>query len=259
MTPITPETHAHLGWRAAQGFGFARELALVPLATAEIGRVSQVMPVVFRKDENCWEAVAVMGPIEGANLYVAREGKWRASFVPAQLRVYPFCFEEDGELALWEGYRPEPLAADGVEPFYDGSGWSPRVAQTQQFLKAVRAGIGAAAPTLDNLEQLGALRSWDVPGIDNLRPEIALRGLYVLDVSALERVAESVIMSLFRSGALRWLHAHGESLHHAQRFKTLAEALVMPQLDAPQKTERIDEAADILAAIAEDLGDTELW
>lgn len=258
MTPLAPSTHGHLGWRAAQGFGFARQMALVPLAVAEIARVSQVMPVAFRKDESRWEAVGVMGPVEGANVYVAREGKWRASFVPAQLRVYPFCLDAEGQLALWEGYRPEPLAADGVDPFFEGAGWSPRVAQTEQFLNAVHAGIAGVAPTLDNLASLGALRPWDVPGIDNPSPEIALRGLYAVDPKALDAIGEELALSLFRSGALRWLYAHAESLHHAQRFKAMAEVLATPQLDAPHKTERIEGAADILAAIAEDLGDTEL-
>ena len=258
MIRITPKTHGHLGWRAAEGFGFARQQALVTLATAEIGRVSQVMPVVFRKSEGVWDAVGVMGPVEGTNVYVAREGKWRASFVPAQLRVYPFWLEEDGELALWEGYQPEPLAADGVEPFYDGVGWSARLAQTKQFLTAVRSGIRSAAPVLERLEALGVLNPWAVPGIDRPRPEIALQGLFAVDPKALDEVGDEPALSLVRSGALRWLYAHSESLHHAQRSKTLAEALVAAQLDAPQKTERIDEAADILAAIAEDLGDTDL-
>lgn len=258
MILLRPSTHGHLGWRAAQGFGFARQMALVPLAVAEIARVSQVMPVVFRKDESRWEAVGVMGPVDGASVYVAREGKWRASFVPAQLRVYPFCLDKEGELALWAGYKSEPLAADGVEPFFDEAGWSPRVAQTDQFLKAVHAGIAAAASTIDTLERLEVLRPWDVPGIDNSRPDIALQGLYALDVSALERLAEDVILSLFRSRALPWLYAHAESLYHAQRFKAMAEVLVAPPLDAPRKTERIEGVADILAAIAEDLGDAEL-
>ena len=258
MIRLRSETHAHLGWRAAKGFGFARQQALVPLATAEIGRVSQVMPVVFRKSEGVWDAVGVMGPAQGANVYVAREGKWRASFVPAQLRAYPFCLDEEGELGLWEGYKPEPLAADGVEPFFEGSGWSPRVAQTQQFLTAVRSSICSAAPILERLEKLGVLIPWAVPGIDNPLPDIALQGLSGVDPKALDGIGEELSLSLFRSGALRWLYAHSESLHHAQRFKTLAEALVMPHLETPRTSERIDEAADILAAIAQDLGDTEL-
>jgi len=258
MTPLRPETHAHLGWRAASGFGFARQIALVPLAATEIGRVAQVMPVAFRKRDTRWEAVAVMGPVAGANIYVGREGKWRASFVPAQLRVYPFCLDAAGELALWEEYRPERLAAEDVAPFFDGAGWSPRVEQTLKFLKAVQAGISTVAPTLDTLEAQGVLMPWDVPGIDTPQPEIALRGLYVLDPKALDRLAEEAILSLFRAGALRWLYAHLDSLHHAQRFKALAKAIVAPEIAAPRQPDKIEQAADILAAIAEDLGDAEL-
>jgi len=258
MTPLRPDTHAHLGWRPASGFGFARQIALVPLAATEIGRVAQVMPVAFRKNEARWGAVGVMGPVAGTNIYVAREGKWRASFVPALLRVYPFCLDEAGELALWEDYRPERLAAEDVAPFFNGAGWSPRVEQTLKFLKAVQAGISAVAPALYELEAQGVLMPWDVPGIDMPQPEIALRGLYALDPKALDRLDEDAILSLFRAGALRWLYAHLDSQHHAQRFKVLAKAIVAPEIEAPRTPDKIEQVADILAAIAEDLGDTEL-
>lgn len=233
-------------------------MALVPLATAEIGRVSQVMPVAFRVQHGRWQAVGVMGPAEGTNVYVGCDGRWRGSFVPATLRVYPFRLDGAGELALWDRYSPEPLAANDVAPFFAGAGWSARVAQTGQFLESVHAGIVAAARVLEDLDRLGLLLPWEVPGLDKRRPDIALRGLHVLDVDALGRLAGEALLSLFRSGALLWLHAHAESLHHAQRFKAMAEVLVAPQLEAPPKTEPIEGAADILAAIAADPGDTEL-
>ena len=258
MTQLRPETHAHVGWRPASGFGFARQVTLVPLATAEIARVAQVLPVVFREAENRWEAVAVMGPIEGANVFVSREGKWRTSFVPALLRVYPFKLTGAGELALWEGYEPEPLAAEGAQPFYKEDALAPRLQQTQKFLKTVHTGIGAAHRSLERLETAEVLTPWEVPGIETPQPERALTGLYAIDAKRFEALEDAVVMDLFRSGALRWLHAHLDSLHHAERFKALAKAIVAPEIAAPRQPDKIEQAADILAAIAEDLGDAEL-
>jgi hypothetical protein len=34
MMQLSPETHSNLGWRLAIGFGFARQMAVVPLAAA---------------------------------------------------------------------------------------------------------------------------------------------------------------------------------------------------------------------------------
>jgi len=259
MTQLRPETHAHLGWRPESGFGFARQMALVPLATAEIPRVAQALPVLFRKVEGRWQAMAVMGPVKGANVYVSREGKWRASFVPALLRVFPFRLDSAGGLSFWEGYNPEPLAADGVERFYTDGDLTPRLQHTLKFLKTVHAGVAAAHRVLEGLEAADVLTPWEVPGIETPQPERALTGLYTIDAKRFEALEDALVMDLFRSGALRWLHAHLDSLHHAERFKALAKAIVAPEIAAPRQPDKIEQAADILAAIAEDLGDAELW
>jgi hypothetical protein len=258
MTQLSPETHAHLGWRPASGFGFARQVTLVPLATAEISRVAQVLPVVFRKAEARWQAVAVMGPIEGVNVFVSREGKWRTSFVPALLRVYPFKLTGAGELALWEDYLPEPLAAEGVQPFYKRDDVAPWLQQTQTFLKTVHTGISAAHRSLEQLEAADVFTPWEVPGIETPQPGRALTGLHGIDEARLKALDEALVLELYRSGSLRWLHAHLDSLHHAERFKALAKAIVAPEITAPREPDKIEQAADILAAIADDLGDAQL-
>lgn len=258
MTALSPDTHDHLGWRPAKGFGFARQMAVVPLAAAEISRVAQALPVVFQKADDRWQAVAVMGPVEGANVHVSREGKWRTSFVPALLRVYPFCLDGAGELGLWDGYTPEPLASEGVQPFYKEGALAPWLQQTVKFLKTAHLGVGTVHRSLSKLEEASALTPWEVPGIETPQPEHALTGLYAIEAKGFETLDDALVLEFFRAGALRWMHAHLDSLHHAERFKALAKSFVAPEITAPRQPDKIEQAADILAAIAEDLGDAEL-
>lgn len=258
MTQLRPETHSHLGWRPATGFGFARRMAVVPLAAAEIARVAQALPVLFYKLGARWQAVAVMGPVKGANVHVSREGKWRTSFVPALLRVYPFHLDGAGELSLWDGYSPEPLAAEGAQPFYKEDALAPWLQQTMKFLKTVHTGVGTVHRSLTILEEAGALTPWEVPGIETPRPERALTGLYAIEAKGFETLEDALVLELFRAGALRWMHGHLDSLHHAERFKELAKTIVAPEITAPRQPDKIEQAADILAAIVEDLGDAEL-
>lgn len=258
MTQLRPETHSHLGWRPATGFGFARQMAVVPLAAAEIARVAQALPVLFSETDGRWQTVAVMGPVKGTNVCVSREGKWRASFVPALLRVYPFRQDGSGELSLWEGCTPEPLAAEGAQPFYMDGDLAPRLKQTMKFLKTVQLGAGTVHRSLSKLEEAVALTPWDVPGIETPQPERALTGLFAIEAKGLATLDDALVLELFRSGALRWMQAHLDSLHHAERFRALAKSIVAPEITAPRQPDKIEQAADILAAIAEDLGDAEL-
>lgn len=258
MIQLRVETHSHLGWRPVSGFGFARQMAVVPLAAAEIGRVAQALPVLFQKADERWQAVAVMGPVEGTNVHVSRKGKFRASFVPALLRVYPFRLDGSGELGLWDGYTPEPLAAEGAQPFYKEGALAPRLQQTVKFLKAVHLGVGMVDRSLSKLEAAGALTPWKAPEIETPQPKHALMGLLGIEARGFETLDDALVVEFFHTGALRWMHAHLDSLHHAERFKALAKSIVAPEITAPRQPDKIEQAADILAAIAEDLGDAEL-
>lgn len=258
MRSLAPDIHSGLAWRPVTGFGFARPMAVVPLAVAEMSRVAQALPVLFYKAGERWQAVAVMGPVLGTNVYVSREGKWQASFVPALLRVYPFRLDEAGELGLWDGYNPEPLAAEGAQPFYKGEHLAPWLQQTVKFLKTVHIGLGAVHLSLEQLEEVGALAPWEVPGIERPQPERALAGLYAIDPKRFETLDDALVLEFFHSGALRWMQSHLDSLHHAERFKALAKSIVAPEITAPRQPDKIEQAADFLAAVAEDLGDAEL-
>lgn len=258
MTALSPDTHGHLGWRPARGFGFAQSTALVPIAVAELPRVAQAMPVVFAQAKGQWHALGVMGPITGANVYVSRAGKWRASYVPALLRVYPFHLEEGETLALWSGYAPEPLVSEGVHPFYKDGDLAPWLQETRRFLRTVHDGVAQLHGPLETLAAAGALSPWDGPALEVPQPDRALSGLHVLEPERLTGCADSVALELFRAGHLRWLYAHLDSLHHAERFKALAKDIVAPPLEAPKQPDKADRVADVLAAIAQDLGDTEL-
>lgn len=258
MTQLSRATHSHLGWCPSTDFGFARQLAMVPLAEAEISRIAQELPVLFRKFDAGWRAMAVMSPVEWANLNVSREGEWCTSFVPALFRVYPFRLDEAGELDLWEGYTPEPLAAEGAQPFYIDGELAPRLQQAVKFLKAVQVSLHKVHRSLILLEETQALTSWDVPGSHTPELKRALTGLYAIETKRFEKLDDQLVLELFRSGGLRWLHAHLDSIHNAERFKAMAESIVAPDIASPLQPNKIEQAADILAAIAEDLGDAEL-
>lgn len=255
MTPLNPDTHGALGWRAAVGFGFARDVATVALADAEIRRAAQVMPVAFRHHQGQWQAVAVMGPVAGTNIYVAKDGRWRAAFVPAALRTYPFCLNDDDQLCLWDGYTAAHRAQDDVAPFYDGSTLAPRLQDTHRFLRNVAQGQAAVDRALQEFQAQGLLRPWAVPGLDQTGSDHALCDLHQIDALQLHRLSDQRLASLVRSGTLAWVHAHLDSLHHAERFKALAQTLVNPAIEAPRKQDPAEQAADILAAIAADLRD----
>lgn len=252
---ITPDSHGPLGWRKPAGFGFAQAIAVQPLAVDEIGRVAQSIPVTFRKADGRWQAVAVLGPVRGTNVHVARDGRWRAGFVPAALRVWPFRLTGDGALALWEGYAPEPASAPGVKPFFPEGRPNATLARTRAFLAEVQAGTAAAHAPLALLAGRGVLMPWQVPEIAMPAAGTALDDLWRLDPAGFEALDDADWLALRRHRAMGWLHAHLDSLHHATRFKALAEKIVLHVLEPAKAPDPAGGVAAFLSRLSQEIAE----
>jgi orotate phosphoribosyltransferase len=50
FVPVSRERHAGRHWRRHTSFGFAREMAVVPVAAAEIAQVTLAFPLTFLKE-----------------------------------------------------------------------------------------------------------------------------------------------------------------------------------------------------------------
>jgi hypothetical protein len=255
---VTPERHGKLGWRRVENLRFARSLAIQPLAADELPRVAQSIPVGLTRDRGRWVAAAIFSNLPGQNLYVTAEGRWRAAFVPAALRTYPFRLSSDrpDALALWPCYKPVPLD-DSCEPFFLDGKLQPVLESTFQFLRTVRSGIHALAEPLDFLAGHGVLTEWDLSPDTRDGGAAGLTDIWRLDPQRLESLSEPAWLTLRRMGALPWSYAHLASIHHAAGFKRLADIPAQPPsvLASPPRREAAADrkAEDFLAMLAADM------
>lgn len=82
--------HRGLGLRPEGDYSFAAGAVAIPLTVPEFAAAGRHMPIVFAQDEGALP-LAVNGLTAERNLFVTKEGGWRAGcYVPAYLRRYPF-------------------------------------------------------------------------------------------------------------------------------------------------------------------------
>jgi hypothetical protein len=259
MTVIRIEDHLNFGWRPKPELHLVKNLAFAPLAVEEIPTVAQAMPVAFVKTHNRWHAVAVMGPVHGTNVFISHDGKWRAHYIPAIIRAQPFKLNEEGSLAIWEGYKPEPKAMDGVQAFFHNGELHPHLQQTHRFLRLLHNNIAVAHETLSELESKSLLEAWD--GLDaygkNI-PDRTLQGLFTVKSNRFHDLGDNTVLNLFRTKALRWLYAQGDSLNHATRFRTLARSLLEATPNDAISKRNDAENSGLVSAVMDDLGDIEI-
>ena len=259
MTPLSVETHGHLGFRPATGFSFARRVTALPLAVWEIVRTAQAMPVVFEQRDGRWQAVAVMGSSQGVNAHVSPDGRWCAGVVPITFRLYPFCTDDKGRLCLVEGVQIEPRDLPGVTAFYEGDVLAPRIRQAARYLSVRAKGISGVERALDVLNRSKALLPIDTVAAKRCSLAATAGDAFVLDAKRLAALDDETALMLFRSGALHWLYAHLDSLHHLDRLERRAKAVMAPNVARVAEPSFGGAAADVVSALAEDMGDAYLW
>lgn len=98
IKPITKEAHLNIKIKPIDNFDFVAKTHIASIMVHEFSRASSIYPIVFLEDkeQDQFRPVVLVGIEEGENLFV-QDDKWKASYVPAIVRRYPFALAETVE------------------------------------------------------------------------------------------------------------------------------------------------------------------
>ena len=98
IVPITEKAHKNLKVKPIDNFDFVDNIHLASVMVHEFSRAASTYPIVFLEDKanDQFRPVVMLGLEEGENLFV-EDGKWKASYIPAIIRRYPFALTKAGE------------------------------------------------------------------------------------------------------------------------------------------------------------------
>ena len=87
--PISRTKHFDKALSRDRNYLFAKTITLAPVCLEELSSAVTHMPLVFYQNDDFMEIGAVLGLIEGQNLFVRDDGSWPTKFVPAFFRCHP--------------------------------------------------------------------------------------------------------------------------------------------------------------------------
>ncbi|MCP4686428.1 MAG: SapC family protein, partial [Desulfobacterales bacterium] len=90
--PVSKERHADLSVKTGTDYSFAKNVNSVPVTAVEFPRAAAEYAIVFAGGEDAVMPVVVLGVVRDQNIFVDENGQWKAKFVPAFVRRYPFVF-----------------------------------------------------------------------------------------------------------------------------------------------------------------------
>ncbi len=214
VVALNDRTHATLKMRPATSFAYAARTNSVPLLASEFFDAAREYPIVFARGDAGPVPAALLGLREAENLYVDREGKWDARYVPAFVRRYPFVPGKgaNGELLVCIDEASECFGTKEGEPLFVAGKPSAQLDHAMKFLTEFHQAAATTELLGRRLQDLGLLRQTDSLAQLNDGTQFRLNGLSVVDEAKLRALDRDVVQELFANGTLAAVHAHLLSL-----------------------------------------------
>jgi len=207
----------------------ANQLNALFVAAGEFAEVCREFPIVFvnaGKEADGSDAIApiaVLGLTQNTNLYLSGE-RWRAQYIPAVLRFYPFCIAriDDEKFAIcvdtaWKG-ASQAADAQGEALFNNQGEATEMLNGVRQQLEALEAEIQRTRAVGKRLAELGLLQDmrFDVTLPDGSKHTVD--GFMTIDDKKATELPDTVVAELHRSGLLGLMHLHWVSMGNMRRL-----------------------------------------
>ena len=207
-------------------WGLASQLNALFVAAVEFGDVCREFPIVFvraGKEPDGTDAIApiaVLGLTQNQNLYVSGE-RWRAQYMPAILRMYPFCIAriDDERFAVCADMAFAGVNQIEGQIVFDAEGKPGELLTTmQKQLETLETEIQRTRLVGKRLLELGLLREMRFDATLPDGRQHSVDGFLTIDEQKATALPDNVVAELHRSGMLGLMHLHWVSMGNMRRL-----------------------------------------
>ena len=161
VVPVSPQRHGNLAVERVD-FSFAAKVNAVPLTAVEIPLAAREYTIVFAGTDEAVVPMVVLGVAESQNLYLDENKAWKADYIPAFVRRYPFVFSQNEDATqftlcvddTWSGCNRE---GRGRRLFDDQGQQTPYLQTMLKFLSDYQAQFVRTQAYCKKLKELNLL------------------------------------------------------------------------------------------------------
>ena len=216
VVPLNREAHRLLKLdQSAQSYAFASKSHVSPAVADEFALACRSLTILFVPGVLAPAPVFLVGLKPGQNVLVDEQGGWRAGYVPAFLRRYPFMLgetPEGGSLACIDE-KCDFLSRSSGEPLFGDKGLDS--ALLQQKIHLINDYYAAAKRTelfAGELQRLNLLQPVTIEAKVPQGASTAMHGLLVVSEGRLNDLPAAELVKLRDQGSLAAIYAHLISL-----------------------------------------------
>lgn len=204
----------------------ANKLNAIFVAAAEFADTCREFPIVFvraGKEPDGSDAIApiaVFGLTTHENLYVDGE-LWRAQYMPAVLRAYPFCIAriDQERFAICFDAAFEGANEQEGQPLFDADGGQAELLKAMtSHLESLETEVQRTRLVGKRLLELDVLREMRFDATLPDGSKHTVDGFLTVDDEKMTKLPDDVVGELHRSGVLGLVHLHWVSLGNMRRL-----------------------------------------
>jgi hypothetical protein len=228
VVPVSSGRHAKGSVETGKGYPFARNINSVPLLAVEFPQAAPEYAIVFAQNGDDVLPAAILGARQNQNLFLDGEGAWKASYLPAFIRRYPFVFSasEDGKtftLCVDEAFQGLNYQGRGQALFTEDGKHTPYVDGVLKFLQEYRAQFQRTQAFCRQLRELELLEPMQAQFTLESGEKMSLAGFYAVSRKRLKALPAEALHKLAATDGLELVYLHLQSMRN---FTGLKDRLV---------------------------------
>jgi len=222
--PVSSGRHAKCSVEPGKSFAFTRKVNSVPLMAVEFPQAAPEYAVVFAQNGDDVVPVVILGARQSENLYLTDDDAWRAKYVPAFIRRYPFIFStsDDGKtftLCVDEAFQGFNYQGRGQALFTADGKPTPYVDNVLKFLQEYRAQFLRTQAFCAKLKDLNLLEPMRAEFTLAGGEKTTLTGFQAVDRARLKALPAQTLSELAASDELELIYLHLQSMRNFNEVK----------------------------------------
>lgn len=217
--PISKQHHHDWSVKVGKNHAFARYVNSVPLVAAEFRVAAAEYVIVFAGTEKAAMPSVILGIRERENLYVSDTGEWRAKYIPAFVRRYPFVFSSNDDGKTFTACIDEEYIGcnqQGMgERLFDAEGEQTQyLGNMLQFLKSYQIQFQRTQAFCKKLKELELLEPMQAQFEPKVGGKVSLSGFMAVNRDRIKKLPGDKLAELAGTDELELMYLHIQSMRN---------------------------------------------
>jgi SapC len=224
--PVTRSRHGDCSIEGNTDYGFSGEVNSVPLMAVEFPQAAGEYAIVFAGSGAEVTPAVILGVRGAENLYLSGGSEWKAKYLPAFVRRYPFVFSRDADrflLCVDEEYPGFNREGRGQRLFGEDGAPTPYVNNVLSFLQEYQAQFLRTQRFCAHIKELGLLEPMQAQVTTESGPRFSLGGFMAVNRDKLKALPGETLSELARTDELELLCLHLQSMRNFEGLRDRLE------------------------------------